>query len=178
MIASMKKIVITGPESTGKSVLTRQLANYYQALYIPEYAREYIEELNRPYNYNDIEHIAHRQIADLEQYKNKATGMLFLDTYLIITKVWFDVVYKSCPQWVIDQINKKEIDLYLLCKADLPWEPDNVRENGGAMRDVLFEKYKENLESFGLNYRIISGEGNERLENAVFAINSFFVVPQ
>jgi NadR type nicotinamide-nucleotide adenylyltransferase len=175
MNGGIKKIVVTGPESTGKSSLTRDLAQQYHTVFIPEYARTYIEKLDRPYCYNDLEQIAITQVNDLKLFQRKANGILFLDTYLIITKVWFEVVYDRCPQWISDRIGKKEIDLYLLCSTDLPWEPDEVRENGGVMRELLYKRYLEELEKYGLNYRIISGLGTKRLENAVQAINSFIL---
>jgi NadR type nicotinamide-nucleotide adenylyltransferase len=170
----VKKIVITGPESTGKSILTQQLAQHYNTVFIPEYARFYIENLNRKYNFNDIEHIAQQQVVELEKMQLRANKFIFIDTYLIITKVWFDVVYKTCPQWIIDRIQKNEIDLYLLCNTELPWFPDKVRENGGEMRDTLFQRYIDELENFGLKYAVITGTGINRTQNAIFAINNFF----
>ena len=167
------KIVITGPESTGKSTLAEQLARHYHSVFIPEYARTYIGQLTRPYVFEDLEHIAHRQVQDLKEYTALAENILFLDTYLIITKVWFDVVYKRCPQWVVESIKESKIDLYLLCSTDLPWEPDPVRENGGEMREQLFCMYQRELEHFGLNYRIVRGSGGDRLENAITIVDGF-----
>jgi NadR type nicotinamide-nucleotide adenylyltransferase len=169
----LMKIVVTGPESTGKSTLAAQLADYYHTVYIPEYAREYIGHLDRPYEYTDLEHIARRQVDDIKTLAPKANRFLFLDTYLIITKVWFDVVYKKCPQWVIDEIETSDIDLFLLCTTDLPWEPDTVRENGGEMREQLFHLYKAELEHFGFSYSIVEGFGKKRLNNAIFSIEDF-----
>jgi NadR type nicotinamide-nucleotide adenylyltransferase len=169
----INNIVITGPESTGKSTLTRELAQHYHTVYIPEYARTYIENLNRPYTFHDLEQIAQMQANELSLYQKKVNDFLFSDTYLIITKVWFDVVYDRCPQWITDRIQQKEIDLYLLCSTDLPWIPDSVRENGGTMREVLFKRYQQELEKFGLNYRVISGIGPDRIKNAILAIDSF-----
>jgi nicotinamide riboside kinase len=83
-------------------------------------------------------------------------------------------VYKTCPQWIIDRIQKNEIDLYLLCNTELPWFPDKVRENGGEMRDTLFQRYIDELENFGLKYAVITGTGINRTQNAIFAINNFF----
>lgn len=167
----MLKVVITGPESTGKSTLAEQLARLYHTIFIPEYARTYIEKLNRSYVYEDLEHIAKRQVYDLKAYESQANDLLFLDTYLIITKVWFDVVFQKHPDWIVESIKKSNIDLYLLCATDLPWQADSVRENGGAKREQLFQIYQQELENFGLSYRIVKGFGDERLRSASSFVN-------
>jgi len=170
----VKKIVITGPESTGKSVLTMQLEKHFHALYIPEYARDYVMGLDRPYTYEDIEHIAETQIWQLMQYKKKATDFLFLDTFLIITKIWFQVRFNQYPVWIDHHIKYSKIDLYLLCDTDLPWFPDKVREHGGQMRENLFNRYKEQLKDFGLDYAIVRGTDNVRFDNALSIIQEKF----
>jgi len=167
------KIVITGPESTGKSTLAEQLANHYHSDFIPEYARMYIQNLNRPYVYEDLENIAKRQVQDLKKYESLADKLLILDTYLIITKVWFDVVYQKYPPWIVEALKNSHIDLYLLCATDLPWEPDSVRENGGEQRERLFLMYKKELEQFGFNHRIVNGFGEKRLGKAISFIEEF-----
>lgn len=165
------KIVITGPESTGKSTITEHLANHFHAPYIPEFARSYIENLNRIYTYTDVELIAKQQIADFKHFSQQSCQLLFIDTYLIITKVWFDVVFGKHPSWIIDEIKNSKIDLFLLCNTDIPWIADSVRENGGKMREILFEKYKTELEHFGFNYHIISGLDENRKNNAIQIVN-------
>jgi NadR type nicotinamide-nucleotide adenylyltransferase len=174
MTDPIKKIVITGPESTGKSTLTKELAQHYHTVSIPEYARYFVENLKRPYQYADIEHIARMQIEELKQFQAQANNYLFLDTYLIITKVWFDFAFGKAPHWLIQHLKKNEIDLFLLCSPDLPWIPDSVRENGGEMRMKLFDIYKNELEDFGFNYKIIEGFDETRKSNAINAIDSFF----
>ena len=164
-------VVITGSESTGKSTLAESLAGHYKTAFVPEYARSYIEHLNRPYRYDDLEHIARQQIHDVQRYKPLCNQILFLDTYLIITKVWFNVVYGHSPTWLDEAIRQSNIHLFLLCSPDLPWEPDAVRENGGEMRNFLFQTYKNELEHYGFNYRIIEGFGENRLLNAISFIN-------
>ena len=163
------RIVITGPESTGKSVLTEKLAVYFGARSVPEYAREYIAGLDRPYTKRDLMDIAREQISQFRE-KKYATGMVIYDTGLIITKVWLELVFNADTEWITREIRTAEADLYLLCAPDIPWIPDPLRENGGEMRNRLFEIYKSNLETFELPYRIIRGEGEDRFRNAIFAI--------
>lgn len=163
------RIVITGPESTGKSILTEKLAAHFGARAVPEYAREYIAGLDRPYTKKDVIDIAREQINQFREKKH-AMGMVFYDTGLIITKVWLELVFKADTEWIASAIRTAETDLYLLCAPDIPWIPDPLRENGGEMRNRLFEIYKSNLESFELPYRIIRGEGEDRFRNAIFAI--------
>ncbi len=170
-VNSPLKVVITGPESAGKSTLAESLASHYGTVFVPEYARAYVENLSRPYRYDDLEHIARQQIQDVERYEPLCNRILFMDTYLIITKVWFNVVYNRFPGWLDEAIRQSSIHLFLLCSPDLPWEPDAVRENGGEMRNLLFKTYQHELEHYQFNYRIIEGFGENRLLNAVSFIN-------
>lgn len=159
------KIVITGAESTGKSELAQQLATHFNGLWIPELARTYIEELDRPYTYEDVEKIARLQIED-EKKRQFERVPLFFDTWLIITKVWFDFRFGQHPEWLHQTIQKSNIDLFLLCDIDLPWQFDPVRENGGENRKKLHQIYIEELESYGFDYRIVTGIGPCRFQNA------------
>ncbi len=160
------KIVITGAESTGKSTLAQSLARQFNATYIPELAREYVENLNRKYTYADVEQIALKQIEATNNIQYKSPMVIF-DTWLIITKVWFDFVYGKHPEWLDNELLKSDIDLFLLCDTDLPWVEDPVRENGGENREKLHRIYIEELEKHSFNYEIISGFDEQRLENAV-----------
>ena len=160
-----KRIVIIGPESTGKTALCKKLSEYYKTVWVPEYAREYVENLNREYEYKDLIKIAEKQISEFNNDYSNADKFIFFDTYLIITKVWFQVVYNKYPLWLDKEIKKNKIDLFLLCNTDIEWEPDNVRENPDK-RDELFNLYKKELENYNFNYKIISGEGKERFEKA------------
>ena len=148
-----------------------QLAEHYSTIYIPEYAREYISGLSRPYNYSDVEHIARIQIRQKDEYSRCAKGLLFMDTYLIITKVWFDLVYHRRPPWLDLELARNEINLHLLCDIDIPWEPDPVRENGGRMREILLRLYRSELEERGLHYRLVTGSGEQRLRNAIHHVD-------
>ena len=162
-----KIIVITGAESTGKSTLTERLASHFEVPFVPEIAREYVEGLNRKYNYTDIENIAKIQIAQFSKISNSDTPYIFLDTWLIVTKIWFEFVYNKIPGWLTKEIEKTKIDLFLVCDIDLPWVYDPVRENGGENRKILQNKYIENITRYKFDYRIISGVGDERFYRAL-----------
>jgi nicotinamide riboside kinase len=167
------RIVLTGPECTGKSTLAVELAQHYNTLCIPEYAREYIGNLSRPYDYSDVVHIAETQVKQLTEYSKRASRILFLDTYLIITKVWFDLVFNRRPDWIDTELSEHTVDFYLLCNTDIPWKSDRVRENGGTRREYLLGLYKKELVDFGCEFGIVQGLGQERLKNAIRLVDNY-----
>lgn len=170
---SLRKIVVTGPESTGKTTLSEALALHLNGLLIPEYARSYVENLDRPYAYGDLEAIARYQMKEESRLTELAGGrILFMDTWLIVTKVWFEVVFGAAPEWIEPYIESAGIDLFLVCKPDLPWVADAVRENGGEMRQKLFDRYCAEIEKYGFRYGIVDGFGEERLQNALRLIET------
>lgn len=173
MNKSPKIIVITGAESTGKSVLTKQLAEHYHSPFYPEYARDYILGLDRKYEFGDLEIIALKQVEQYREALNSVEEFVFFDTWLIITKVWFEVAYGVCPDWIPDFISRAKIAGFILNDTDLPWEPDGVRENGGQMREVLQNLYIKNMNDFNFPCSPVGGTGADRLKNAVAAVGNF-----
>ena len=169
----MIKIVLTGPESVGKSTLCKELAKYFNTICISEYARNYIEKLNRKYTYNDVINIAKTQIKQFEQEYFNANKFIFFDTDLKITKIWFEEVYNKVPDFVANKIKTNKPDMHLLCFPDIKWEKDAVRENEEA-RLYLYEKYKNEIEKNNINYNIITGTGSERLNLALKKISSAY----
>lgn len=163
------KIVITGAESTGKSTLSEKLAKHYQSYWIPEYSREYIGNLGRKYTYEDIETIARHQIK--REQEIVSNEIVFFDTWLIITKVWFDFVYHKHPEWLHKAILESNIDLFLICAIDMPWIEDPLRENGGLNREKLHNIYLKELQEYNFNFELIKGAGDQRLLNAIHAID-------
>ena len=161
-----KKIVLTGPESVGKSTLTKQLADHFKMPFIDEIARTYIENLNRPYTKNDVLEIAKMQIEAEQNIIKQKPELVFIDTDLIITKIWLLHVYNDYPAWIDKELKLNPAFLHLLCYYDLPWQFDPVRENP-EIRPYLFEKYQEEIEKLNLKSGIVKGVGETRFLNAV-----------
>ncbi len=168
-------VVLTGPESVGKTTMCISLAKHFSGVWEPEYGRTYLEHLQRSYTYQDVEHIARMQYMLYNNYKeNHSNTFVFIDTYLIITKVWFQVVYNDVPSWIDDAILNSRIDFVLLLAPDVPWEDDPLRENGDSvMRNYLFHLYKKELEYYSIPYYIVRGNGEQRELNSVKGIEQF-----
>ena len=141
----MYKLVVSGPESTGKTELACFLAKRFSCPVIPEYARVYIEKLGRPYRFQDVEHIATVQWNQYREQIKKEHPFLFMDTFLVITKIWFSEVFGTVHGWIDLSLEEAEIDLCLLCYPDLEWVQDPVRENPGERRKELFDLYQREI---------------------------------
>ena len=167
----MIRISVTGPESTGKSWLARRLAEHYQTSWVPEYARKYLEDIERPYTYDDILTISQKQF-DAENLTSIISELLFCDTDFCVASIWCKVKYSEIHDWITTQLEQNNYGLYLLCDIDLPWQYDPLREHP-EMRTELFEMYRELLQEHRFNYRIVSGTGEERLKNAVSIVDEY-----
>lgn len=168
------RIAVTGPESTGKTILTEKLSAYYHCPMVEEYARKYLENLNRKYDFADVEKIAQEQMKIEDQIIATSPKMLISDTELIVIKIWMEFKYGLVASWLEDTIRKRKFDLYLLCFPDLPWEYDPLRENPG-LGEFFFEWYQKELDKRQFNYVVIKGNESERFSSAVLAINSNFM---
>jgi NadR type nicotinamide-nucleotide adenylyltransferase len=177
---SIKKVVITGPESTGKSTLCAELARYFQTDWVPEFAREHLLTNGKEYTYNDLLTIAKGQIASEEKISStltaKSSQLLFIDTDMYVMKVWCEFVFGKCHQWIIDQIVERKYDLYLLCNTDLPWAKDELREYPDLeTREKLFRVYKDIMINQNIPWVEIKGIQENRTRHAIEAINSFLL---
>ncbi|MCE3295209.1 MAG: metabolism ATPase/kinaselike protein [Crocinitomicaceae bacterium] len=157
----MHRIGIIGPESSGKSELSQRLAKRYSCPWVPEYAREYLENLGRPYNYEDLEIIARKELNLIENC-DKSNEFCFIDTELVILKVWSEFKYRKCCDFILENLDKQGIGFYLLCYPDIPWEDDPLRENPND-RLELFEIYEQELIRLNKKYVIIKGDFEERM---------------
>ena len=167
----MYKIVISGPESSGKTELAGFLSKRLSSAVIPEYAREYVEKLGRPYQFEDVEHIANVQWEQYQENVKKNYPYLIMDTFLVITKIWFKEVFGIVPEWIDWCLEEADIDLCLLCFPDLEWVKDPVRENPGERRKELFDIYHTEIIRLGIACEVIRGSGENRFVNALSAIN-------
>ncbi|KAA9041954.1 ATP-binding protein [Ginsengibacter hankyongi] len=181
---TIKKFVVIGPESTGKSTLCTQLAEYYKTIWVPEYAREYLEKNGTEYSYDDLLTIAKGQI-DLEESFDKLrmtnsllsvthpSPLLFIDTDMYVMKVWCEFVFNKCHNWILNRIAGRGYDGYLLCDTDLPWVKDNLREYPDVgTRNKLYHFYKDLLINQSVPWVDISGSYEERFEKAILFINA------
>ncbi len=165
----LKKIVVIGPESTGKSTLCEQLADHYKTEWVPEFARNYLLEIRRPYTYEDLLYIAEEQIILEDRIcASTKTPLVFIDTDMYVMKVWCEYVFKKCHPFILDQIAKRKYDGYLLCNTDLPWVADELREYPDLeSREKLFYMYKDLMVNQSIPWIEISGDYDKRLQQAI-----------
>jgi len=169
-LRTLKRIAIIGPESSGKTTLCMQLAGHFNTSWVPEFAREFITALDRPYTMEDILYCAQEQFKQEQILAAGARQFLFCDTEFILAKVWCNDVFGTCPEWILNQARRHVYDLYLLTTPDLPFEADPVRENPHR-REELYEIYKKELDLYGYRYEVISGIGKKRFQSALKAID-------
>jgi NadR type nicotinamide-nucleotide adenylyltransferase len=183
----LKKIVVIGPESTGKSSLCKLLAEHYHTLWCPEYAREYLTAHGMNYTYEDLLTIAKGQIELEEKYTQLAIAnrqgdpnpslithysLLFIDTDMYVMKVWCEFVFGKCHPFILNQITERKYDLYLLCDIDLPWTYDKLREYPDpGPRQQLYEIYKSLMENQSTPWVEVNGNYELRVQKAIHAVN-------
>lgn len=166
----LKKIVVIGPESTGKSSLCKALAAHFETNWCPEYARQYLIENGTNYSYEDLLSIAKGQLNLEDEWAKKADDLLFIDTDMYVMKVWCEFVFGKCHQFILDEIANRKYDLYLLCKPDMPWVKDELREYPDLeTRETLFKIYKDILVNQSTPWVEVSGNYDERLQIAINA---------
>lgn len=173
----MKKIVIIGPESTGKSTLCELLAAHFNTEWVREYAREYLLKNGTDYSVEDLFSIAEGQkrneFALLNTLPEQFNAPIFYDTDLKVIQVWSEFVFNECDNRILKQIALDKYDLYLLCNTDLPWVADELREYPDLItRERLFNYYQQILIDQQLPWTLIKGLEAERLQIAIEAVKS------
>lgn len=167
----MITISIVGPESTGKTALAKSLAQHYGISPVLEYAREFLNDLERPYNYNDLKEIAKGQAKAQSCAQRTSNDVVIFDTDLLVIKVWSEFKYGKVDPFVRAQLMLHKPDLYLLTYFDVPYEEDPLRENR-SQRPELFDIYKKELEQMQADYLVVQGDRQKRLDAAISKINN------
>ena len=191
---AVKKIVAIGPESTGKSTLCRSLAQHYNASWCAEYAREYLLNNGTDYSYEDLLTIARGQLllqaqaeeiivnsqlsivnadslANVDHFITRRSQLLFIDTDMYVMKVWCEYVFGKCHQFIIDEIVRQQYDLYLLCKPDIAWIKDELREYPDEKTRIeLYHIYRDILINQNVPWIEVSGDYTERFRKGVEAV--------
>lgn len=184
----MRKIVIIGPESTGKSTLCEKLAAHYQTEWVKEYAREYLLKNGTDYSFENLLDVAKGQLAGEElavdrwplnanatsdQRSTHNKQPIFIDTDMYVMKVWCEFVFGKCHHWILNRIVERKYDLYLLCNTDAPWVKDELREYPDLVtRQKLYQHYKDIMVNQNVPWIDICGNYDERLEKAIAAVDS------
>jgi len=165
----IKKVAIVGPECTGKTDLSKYLASYFKTEWVPEYARAYIDKLNRPYDKSDLTKIAHGQLRVEDEWMQTANQVLICDTNLIVLKVWSDEKFADTEAEILTAMNNRHYDLLLLTNIDIPWEEDPQREHPDK-REYFWNIYKKEAFNSKIPTIEISGAQEERRKKAVETI--------
>jgi len=180
----IKKVVVIGPESTGKSTLCKQLAGHFNTTLVEEYAREYLLKNGTDYTYENLLDIAKGQLENEESgignweaanHEPLTTNHkpVFIDTDMYVMKVWCEFVFEKCHHWILNRIAERKYDLYLLCNIDMPWVKDELREYPDLVRrQKLYCYYKDILINQHVPWIEISGNYEERLEKAIKAVDN------
>ena len=163
------KIAFTGPESSGKTTMARWTAKHISYELVPEFAREYLQKTTA-YHLNDLNNIA------LEQFnRNSALEDLVVDTEMLVMKIWCEDKYSNCSKEILDLFKAQKIDHYFLCKPDIPWEPDPLRENPDD-RERLFKLYEQDLIGLGASYNVLSGNVEARKMRIITSLKNLNVL--
>ncbi|MBA09766.1 ATP-binding protein [Flavobacteriaceae bacterium] len=169
------KVVLFGPESTGKTTLSRHLARYYNSVWVKEYAREYLQNVwnneRRTCQSKDLLPIARGQIKLENELSQKTNSVLICDTDLLETKVYSEAYYSGvCDPLLEKYALKNTYHLYFLTYIDVPWEADDLRDKPNE-RERMFKAFEEALQKYDRPYVVLKGNKKERLTKAVFHID-------
>ena len=163
------KIALFGPESTGKTTLAKQLADYYETEWVPEFARDYLQEKWEENQHicvaDDMLPIAYGQVALENKNLSSAKKYLFCDTNLMVTKVFSEMYYGFCDPSLNEAALKHEYDLFFLTDIDVPWEKDDIRDTPDG-RETVFSVFKQTLIDTKKPFVILSGNKKSRLAKA------------
>jgi NadR type nicotinamide-nucleotide adenylyltransferase len=184
-MSRIKKIVVVGPESTGKSTLCEKLAAHYNTKWVQEYAREYLLKNGTDYTFDNLLDVAKGQLANedngiaalTQQLQDGGPNLpLFIDTEMYVLKTWCEFVFGKCHQWILNKVVERSYDLYLLANVDAPWVKDELREYPDYdTRARLYHHYKDIVINQHVPWVDISGDYDERLQRAIAAVDKILL---
>ena len=177
--SSLFRVVVFGPESTGKTTLCKDLAAHYKTLWVPEFARDYLQEkwdtTQEICTLEDLPTIAQGQMNLENEALKNACKVLFCDTNILVTQIWSETHFDGyCDPKIIAAVNQVHYDLYLLTGVDIPWEADDLRDRPND-REGMFEYFKVKLEEQNVAYEYIKGDRENRIKQATTAIDSIIL---
>lgn len=158
-----------GPESTGKTTLCKQLAEHFKGSFVPEFARQYLEERNENYTQHDLITIAKGQRKLEQEAIAQHPSPIFCDTDVVVVMVWHEFKYGEKSAELENLFKLQPERKYLLTYPDLTWQDDPLRENPNDL-NAIFELYVSTLNRLGVDYSVVKGTGSDRLENAIAAL--------
>jgi len=172
---NLVKVVLFGPESTGKTTLSRQLARHYNTVWAPEYAREYLQDKwnneRKTCEESDLIPIAIGQMDLENSLSKKADKLLICDTDLLETKVYSEEYYGGFVDPLLDKFAvANTYDMYFLTYIDTPWEEDDLRDRP-EQREEMFAAFKNTLEKYNRPYVLLKGDKETRLKKATKIID-------
>jgi NadR type nicotinamide-nucleotide adenylyltransferase len=172
---NLVKVVLFGPESTGKTTLAKMLAEHYKTVWVPEFARDYLQEkFDRTQiicEYSDLLPIAQGQMQLENELAVTANRVLVCDTDLLETMVYSQQYYDGKVDPLLEKYAQlNTYDLYLLTDIDVPWELDDLRDRPHK-REEMFRAFEKALIDFDRHYILLSGSKEQRMEKAIIHID-------
>lgn len=161
------KYAFLGPESTGKTTTAIEIVRRRNGVLVPEVARDYLEEKGLNYDYEDILDIAKQQFTkEIEISDAHPDEIIICDTELITMEIWLEFYGYEVPNWIPTFIHQASYESYFLFNTDIAWVPDGLRNNQND-REVLLNLFKRKLNYYNKNWILVSGQGDERIENVL-----------
>ncbi|MCK6519395.1 AAA family ATPase [Myxococcota bacterium] len=172
----LRRVRVVGPESTGKSTLTAELAAHFGTCFAEEYARPLLEPKGGRCDLDDIPRIARGQRASEDALARQANRVLFCDTDLTTTVIWSELLFGECPDWIRAEADAHRYDLTLLLDVDVPWVDDNQRHFPERRRE-LFDRFKAAFSAQPGELVTLSGDFDARRAQAIAAVEGMLRRP-